>query len=106
MIAVLDGSGIVGQRPFVRSTQTGKKRVFKSDADRRRWQEKNIGTVPATTTYEQWLSRQSRSFQDEVLGPTRGRLFRTGRISLDKFVDRRGNELTLADLEDLVPDAF
>lgn len=59
-----------------------------------------IGQVPAATTYQQWLSRQSAAFQDDVLGTTRGRLFRRGDLTLDKFVNRQGDELTLAELAD------
>ena len=65
-----------------------------------------IGRVPARETYQGWLRRQSASFQDEVLGPTRGRLFRQGGLTLDKFVDRQGGVLTLAQLRRLDESAF
>jgi SPP1 gp7 family putative phage head morphogenesis protein len=64
------------------------------------------GQVPASTTYQEFLSRQSRSFQDDVLGPTRARLFRTGRLDLKKFVNRAGDELTLAELARKHADVF
>lgn len=56
------------------------------------------GQVPGRTTYQQWLSRQSVQFQNDVLGRTRGILFRRGGLTLDRFVNRRGDELTLAQL--------
>jgi len=56
------------------------------------------GTVPAKVTYSEWLKKQPASFQDEILGPTRGKLFRTGRVTLSKFVARNGDLLTLKEL--------
>lgn len=56
------------------------------------------GRVPAKVTYQEWLGRQSREFQDDVLGPTRARLFRRGDLTLDKFVNRQGDELSLSEL--------
>lgn len=57
-----------------------------------------IGRGPAKTTYQQWLGRQSREFQDDVLGSTRAKLFRDGNLTLDRFVNRAGDEIPLADL--------
>lgn len=57
-----------------------------------------VGQVPATTTYQTWLEGQSAAFQDDILGPTRGRLFRSGGLRLDQFVNRQGDELNLSDL--------
>jgi len=54
--------------------------------------------IPAKVTYQQWLGRQSVAFQDDVLGPTRGKLFRGGKVKLDKFVDRTGKTIPLAKL--------
>tara|TARA_B110000971_G_scaffold39551_1_gene38516 strand:- start:13734 stop:14774 length:1041 start_codon:yes stop_codon:yes gene_type:complete len=62
--------------------------------------------VLATTTYEQWLKRQPARFQDTVLGPTRGRLFRAGQLSIGRFVDSQGQTLTLTQLRQLEPQAF
>lgn len=44
------------------------------------------GTVPAKTTYQDWLSKKSASFQDRVLGPARGKLFREDKLSLSEMV--------------------
>jgi len=43
---------------------------------------------PFKETYSAWIKRQPASFQDEVLGPTRGKLLRDGGLSIGKFVDR------------------
>ena len=56
------------------------------------------GQVPAKVSYQDWLSGQSASFQNDVLGPTRGKLFRNGGYELTNFVDRSGGTVTLADL--------
>lgn len=64
------------------------------------------GRVPAKTTYQQWLKRQSAKNQDDILGPTRGALFRRGGLSLEKFVARDGSVLTLAQLKRKYADAF
>jgi SPP1 gp7 family putative phage head morphogenesis protein len=56
------------------------------------------GTVPAATSYQQWLARQSAEFQDDVLGKARGALFRRGGLTLDKFVNRQGDQINLKQL--------
>lgn len=117
MIAYIDGVGLIGRRPTVVDTRTRNKREvdFRKLARqsgrsirevRAEWARRAVGGVPATTTYQDFLSRQSASFQDEVLGRTRGRLFRQGGLQLDQFVDRTGNELTLAQLAETQPEAF
>lgn len=59
------------------------------------------GTAPASLTYQEFLERQSAAFQDEVLGPARGKLFREQGLTLDKFVNRSGDVLTLKQLQAL-----
>lgn len=56
------------------------------------------GQVPERITYAQWLSRQPAAIQDEVLGPTRGRMYRKGEVTLDRFVDKKGRRYTLEQL--------
>lgn len=55
------------------------------------------GQVSEAETYQTWLKKKSATFQDEVLGPTRAKLFREG-MDLDRFVDQSGKEYTLAQL--------
>lgn len=130
MVAVLSPDGVLGDRPFVRDARTrgarevdfraeakakaGSSWSSMSEAERRAaagrirsaWAAENIGQVPAATTYAEWMGRQPRAFQDEVLGPTRAAAFRSGAVKLDDFVDRAGRELTIKELRARFPDAF
>lgn len=56
--------------------------------------------------YQQWLGMQTRAVQIEALGPTRARLFREGGLNITRFVDTRGNILTLDELRRLEATAF
>ena len=56
------------------------------------------GQVSAELNYDQWLRKQPRAFQDEVLGKSKGQLFRAG-LTMDRFIDRQGNELNLVQLK-------
>lgn len=56
------------------------------------------GEVPETQTYTEWLRDQPNHVQDDILGPSRGALFREHRISLDRFVDDSGRRWTLDEL--------
>lgn len=58
-----------------------------------------FGQVSDNLTYQEWLKTQSASLQDDVLGKTRGKLFRDGTLTLDKFVDKKGAVLTLDELK-------
>jgi hypothetical protein len=64
------------------------------------------GRVPAATSYDRWLRDQPASFQDDVLGKTKAQLFRKGELTLDRFVHRTGDELTLKELAQREADAF
>lgn len=56
------------------------------------------GQVPAETTYGQWLKGRSASEQDDILGATKGKLFRQGGLDVTDFVDNRGKVYTLDEL--------
>lgn len=57
------------------------------------------GQEPAPReTYNQWLKRQPAAVQDDILGPARGKLFRSGKITLDRFSDAGGRRVPLAEL--------
>lgn len=56
------------------------------------------GQVAADQTYSEWLRKKPAAFQDDVLGVAKGKLFRDGGLSLDRFVNRAGDELTLDQL--------
>ena len=57
------------------------------------------GAVSDKVTYNSWLKTQPKSFQNDVLGVERARIFREGGITLDRFVDKRGVVLTLEQLK-------
>lgn len=50
------------------------------------------------TTYAQWLKRQSKETQDDILGPARGKLYRQGKVEVGRFTDAKGKTLTLKQL--------
>jgi SPP1 gp7 family putative phage head morphogenesis protein len=57
------------------------------------------GQVAASTRYDRWLSSQSAERQDEVLGATRGKLFRANKLTLQQMVASDGTRLTLDQLK-------
>lgn len=58
------------------------------------------GQVPGDLTYQDWLKRQPKEFQNDVLGPTKAKLFRGGGLSLDRFVEEpTGQGLTLKQIK-------
>lgn len=59
------------------------------------------GQVSDKTNYNDWLKRQDAEFQDHVLGKDRADIFRKGNLTLDKFVDASGQELSLDRLKEL-----
>lgn len=86
------------------SELTGKQKSPYRRGVRQDWARKNVGTVPGETTYNQWLRRQDAGFQDSVLGKTKGKMYRDNPdMTMANFVDRRGNELTLAELAKVSP---
>lgn len=64
------------------------------------------GPVSANITYGGWLKKQPIEFQDEALGVERARLFRAGKLPIDKFTDPTGRVYTLQELERMNPFVF
>jgi len=64
------------------------------------------GQVPSSLSYGDWLRRQSVSRQQEVLGIRKAELFRSGKLSVEKFSTRDGRPLTLKELENRHPQAW
>lgn len=58
------------------------------------------GQVPQSTTYAQWLARQSAARQDEILGPERGKLMRQDKLKMQDFYNDKGKFLTLEQLRE------
>ena len=53
--------------------------------------------------YNDWLGKQSKAFQVEVLGVKKTELFRKGDLRMDQFVNDKGMELTLEQLKSKYP---
>lgn len=64
------------------------------------------GQVPAQQTYADWLKKQPAARQDEILGPTRGKLLRQGGLKLEGFYNNQGSFLTLQQLRERDAAAF
>lgn len=57
------------------------------------------GPVEASTTFQQFLERQSPAFIERVLGKQRAALFEAGKITVRDLVSGTGRELSLAELQ-------
>lgn len=64
------------------------------------------GQIPATTTYNEWLKKQSVERQDDILGITKAKLFRDGGLDLPKFISKQGHEFTIEELRIRDAEAF
>jgi SPP1 gp7 family putative phage head morphogenesis protein len=62
--------------------------------------------VSSNTSYGGWLKKQPKGFVDEALGEERSKLFRSGKLAIDKFVDPTGIVYTLEQLRDMNPFVF
>jgi len=56
------------------------------------------GPISATTTFEDFLKRQSPPFVDKVLGHRRAEMFLAGKLTLRDLISGTGRELTLEEL--------
>ena len=57
------------------------------------------GQVSSKETYKTWLKKQSAEKQNRILGPTKAKWFRQGKVTLDDLVRRDGRSKTIAQLE-------
>jgi SPP1 gp7 family putative phage head morphogenesis protein len=57
------------------------------------------GAVPEDVSYGDWLRRQPKEVQEEVLGVKKAKLFREGGLPIDRFQDSTGREYTLDELK-------
>jgi len=95
-----------GGRPAIsagRNYQSGDNKtsggkITKATKSRREKGIYNVQQVRGTTNYEDWLRRQPADFQNDILGIKKGKLFRSGQISLDDLSDRFGAPITLEEL--------
>lgn len=79
-------------------TMSVKQRNDAIRARRSKWAFENVGEVSSKVNYQEWLKGQSKEFQDDILGPTKGEMFRNG-MTLDKFVDSKGKPYSVARLK-------
>lgn len=64
------------------------------------------GQAPADVSYADWLKKQSAARQDDVLGPTRGKLMRDGGLELKDMYGAKGAYLDLTQLRAKDAEAF
>jgi hypothetical protein len=57
------------------------------------------GQIPESLTYPKWLKKQTTEIQNEALGKSRAVLFRSGKLKIKEFIDRRNRPLTLKQLQ-------
>jgi len=57
-----------------------------------------FGPTSGQTTYQSFLRRQSKEYQDDVLGLERAQLFRSGKVNVQAFTNDDGVVLTLKEL--------
>lgn len=56
------------------------------------------GQVPSDMPINKWLETKSDSFINELLGPNRAALWKSGKMSLTQMIDQTGRPLTVAEL--------
>ena len=62
----------------------------------------HMGGSIGIVTYEDWLKRQGRDMQDQVLGKTKAEAWRSGRLGMDDMVDAtRTKTLSLSSLKNM-----
>jgi hypothetical protein len=57
------------------------------------------GQLPADLSYGDWLKKQTAARQDEVLGATRAKLLRAGKLKFEDMYGSKGQYLTLEQLK-------
>lgn len=67
---------------------------------------RNRARLESRMTYNEWLTGQKASVQDDILGKAKGQLFRKGDLTVDKFVNRAGQEYTLDQLKEKDAEAW
>ncbi len=64
------------------------------------------GQIAADTTFDGFLKRKGKAYQDRVLGEGRADLWREGKITLRDLVNGDGRPLSVAELQDMVGPGF
>jgi SPP1 gp7 family putative phage head morphogenesis protein len=58
----------------------------------------DLGPVPADMSFDAFLKRHDKEYQDELLGKGKADLWRSGKISLRDLISQDGRPMTLKDL--------
>jgi SPP1 gp7 family putative phage head morphogenesis protein len=64
------------------------------------------GQIAGDITFDKWLESKGTTVQDKILGSTRAKIFRDGKLDLAGFIKSDGTVLTLDQLKRLHPTAF
>jgi SPP1 gp7 family putative phage head morphogenesis protein len=62
------------------------------------------GQVAGDMKFSEWLTNKGEDTQDQILGPTRADMFRSGKLDLADFIKPDGTVLTLDQLKTKYPD--
>lgn len=73
-------------------------RVLDNNAPKRMRASMN-GQVPRSMGFEAWLKKQPARVQLDLLGPTKRKLWKQGKLTLGQLIDQSGRPLTIADLK-------
>lgn len=57
-----------------------------------------IGQTKASTSYSSWFANQDAAYQREWLGPTRHKLYKQGKMPIERFSDPLGKRYTIDQL--------
>lgn len=109
VIARAEGQEVTGTRSAVGGQSDGAEAFAERNSRRRaasqvRYRGKRdadifkAGQIKASTTIDTWLRQQPAWFQDDMLGPTRAKMFRDGELSLRNLTDAAKRPLTLAEI--------
>lgn len=82
----------------IESPESGQRPAKTYDAESGQLQETGAEQVSASTSYEQWFKRQPAAVQDQIIGPTRARLFRSDKVSFKDMITRDGRRIAVKDL--------
>lgn len=97
-------------RSSIAAELDGRKNAEDSRSNRPSKGDEGREPVGATSTYYGWLKRQNAAFQDQAIGPTRGKLLRNGGLTSEEFrrlsVDQRYQPLNLDEMRARDPEAF
>ena len=59
----------------------------------------DLGQIPADTSFDTFLKRHDKEYQDELLGPGKAKLWRSGKITLRDLINQDGRTITLKELQ-------